>query len=113
MSMDLAFLISLYPIVKDMIEKQGPTFRKWIEDRVKKNDPFLPVEMALWQIRFGQEALLNQLIDENFINMVSGVLLTNPDISTDEISRQIIKARTGGKNFLDDLKTTYRSSPGH
>lgn len=111
--MDLTFLISLYPIVKDMIEKQGPTFRKWIEDRAKKKDPLLPIEMALWQIRFGQEALINQLIDENFINMVSGVILTNPNISTDEISRNIIRATTAGKKVLDDVKMTHRSSLGH
>jgi hypothetical protein len=110
--MDLALLLGLYPVVKDMIEKKGPTFRKAIEDRVKKNDSSLPIEMALWQIRFVQEALLNQLIDENFINMVSGVILTNPDISVDEICQRIIAARAGGQKILNDLKTAHRSSPG-
>jgi len=47
--MDLATLIALYPVARELIEK-GPEVRRWIERKAGRDDPNLLLQLQLLQV---------------------------------------------------------------
>jgi hypothetical protein len=106
--MDLSALIVLYPVAKDMIDKM-PQARKWMEKAARKEEPSLFLQLELKQFRFETASLVEKIREEGLINAITAVLLANPDLTEDEISNRILKARVVGRKVLKNLKSSSQN----
>lgn len=95
--MDLATLIAMYPIAKELINKT-PRVREWIEKKAKEEDPALFLQLqSVEEIRSLKAYALNTSI-------ISAVL-SDPDLSEDQIRDRILKGAKIAKSIADELKT--------
>lgn len=87
--MDLPSLIALYPVAERLV-KISPKLKEWIEKKAKKDDPYLFLQMEMFQSRLEMPILT--------------AMLSNPDVTEDQIEERLIKSVKVARNVSKIVK---------
>lgn len=93
--MDLATLIALYPIVKEVVNKV-PQVRKWLEEKAKQEDPNLFMQLQLMQT-------VSNLRTYMLTTTIMGAMLSNPSLEEDQIKERFIKSGEVARDILGTI----------
>ena len=109
--MDLITLTALYPVAKELVERSTPQVRKWLEKKAKQEDPFLFLHLHLMEsmqeLRDGIRELrdgIHGLRSYILTTSIMSAMLSNPNLTEDEIREEFIKSVEVAKNISNAIK---------
>ena len=115
--MDLTTLTALYPVAADML-RRTPQLQKWLENRAKKEDPafFLQLQSleTIYELKETVSGLkegiselkdgISQLRAYTLNTAIMSAMLSNPDLTPNEIKAKFITSAEVAKDILETIE---------